>query len=498
MAVLNQKNRFLWLLGLILVAGFLGVNLLGFVVARNSVRSGIVDQGLPLTADTVYSEVQRELLRPVFISKQMAQNTFLRDWALAGEKDADQITRYLSNIQTQFKTNTSFYISEKTRKYYQSKGILKIIQASDPRDAWYFRVRNMAAEYELSADPDLANQNNMTIFINYRLFDTEKRFLGVTGVGITFNTFNTLIHSIEQRFGQRVYFVDKTGKIILADNSHLELQGNIHAIDGISSVAAQVLGNTTAPQRSSYQAASGVVQVNSRFIPELNWFVLIEQDEARAFAPLQRSFWLNLALGTLATALVLGLTFLTINQYQKRLENLATIDTLTETYTRSIGESLLEQARKESIRGQRAFALVLFDFDNFKTVNDTYGHTGGDVVLKDGLGLVKNTVRAVDSVVRWGGEEFLVILKNASLEEANAVAEKIRVQLANHVFQLEKETLQVSLSLGVAQLEGEESIAKLVHRADTALYEAKRTGRNRVCSNSSVNIVHAGVVTTPT
>jgi diguanylate cyclase (GGDEF)-like protein len=494
MAFLNQKNRFLWLLGLILVAGFLGINLLGFVVARNSVRSGIVDQGLPLTADTVYSEVQRELLRPVFISKQMAQNTFLRDWALAGEKDPGQITRYLANIQEQFKTNTSFYISEKSRKYYQSKGILKVIKESDPRDAWYFRVRTMKAEYELSPDPDLANNNSMTIFINYRLLDAQKRYLGVTGVGITFNTFNTLIHSLEQRFGQRVYFVDKTGKIMLADNNHLELRGNIISLNGISGVARKILNNTNTPERTSYQGSNGVVQVNSRFIPELNWFVLIEQDEARAFAPLQRSFLLNLAIGTLATALVLGLTFLTINQYQKRLEDLATVDTLTQTNTRAIGESLLDQARNESIRGQRAFALVLFDFDNFKIVNDTYGHNSGDIVLKDGLGLVKSTVRAVDSVVRWGGEEFLIILKNTTLEEATAVAEKIRVKIANHVFQLEKETLKVTLSLGVTQLEGEESIAKLVQRADTALYEAKNTGRNRVCSSSAVNVVHSGVV----
>ncbi len=109
MALLNQKNRFLFLLGLILIAGFLGINLLGFLVARNSVRSGIVDQNLPLTADTVYSEVQRELLRPVFISQQMAQNTFLRDWVLAGEKNPTQIIKYLANIQAEFKTNTSFY-----------------------------------------------------------------------------------------------------------------------------------------------------------------------------------------------------------------------------------------------------------------------------------------------------------------------------------------------------------------------------------------------------
>ncbi len=352
----------------------------------------------------------------------------------------------------------------------------------------------MAADYELSADPDLANRDSMTIFINYRLFDFQKRFLGVTGVGITINTLNTLIQSIEQRFGQRVYFVNKTGNIVLANNSQLQLKGNIAKLEGMASIASQILGNTQTPQRTSYQKSSTVVQVNSRYIPELDWFVLIEQDEAGAFAPLLRSFLLNLAVGTLATALVLGLSFLTINQYQKRLEKLATVDTLTEAQTRSIGETLLEQALKESLRNGRPFSLVLFDFDNFKTINDTYGHAGGDTVLKDGIALAKSTVRAVDTVVRWGGEEFLVILKNASLEEASVVAEKIRLQIANHTFKLEAETLTVTLSLGVAQLENNESISKLLQRADTALYEAKNNGKNRVASSNPISVVQAGVV----
>ena len=482
----NQKNRFLTLLGLILISGFLVINLLGFRVAQNSVRSGIVEQGLPLTADTVYSEVQRELLRPVFISKQMAQNTFLRDWVLAGEKDAVQITRYLANIQRQFKTNTCFFISEKSRKYYQSKGTLKVVRESEPRDTWYFRVRKMQAEYEISADPDLANRNSMTIFINYKLYDNQNTFLGVTGVGITFNTLDALIKNLESRFGQKLYFTDKLGEIVLASRTHPELRGNIETVQGISSVAKQILNNTQPLERTSYPTSSGMVQVNSRFIPELNWFMLIEQGEARAFAPLQRSLQLNLALSALATVLVLSLTFLTINQYQKRLEKLATVDTLTEANTRSAGEILLTQAHREVLRGMQGCSLLLLDFDDFKTINDTYGHTCGDTVLKEGVALVKSAVRAVDSVIRWGGEEFLVILKNVRLEEASVVAEKIRLQVANHVFHLEHETLHATISLGVAQLEGRENILKAVQRADLALYEAKRTGKNRVCLSSPV------------
>ncbi|NJK45048.1 MAG: GGDEF domain-containing protein [Pleurocapsa sp. SU_196_0] len=459
-------------------------------MARDNVRSSIVNQGLPLTADSVYSEVQRELLRPVFISAQMAENTFLRDWVLRGETDVSQITRYLSNIQTRFKTTSSFLISDLSGRYYFSKGVLKTVRQGDPLDAWYFAARQMKTPYELNADPDEANRGRMTIFINYRLQGTQGELLGITGVGMTFDRLNTVIRGIEERFSQRVYFMNRDGLIVLADDRHQDLRGSIQTIPGLSGLAAQILGDRSTAQRISYQQGASTVQVNSRFIPELNWFLVIEQNETLALAPLLRSFLLNLGLGMIATVLVLTLTLVTINGYQRRLERLATTDVLTETLTRSHGEALLHATQLEVNQSNaRALSVLLFDFDDFKSINDVHGHAVGDVVLREGTRLTREVIGSDAPIVRWGGEEFLVLLRDAPLEEAALVAEQLRDFLATQLPAKLQSDMRTTISVGVAQLKPDESVDQLLHRADINLYSAKRGGKNRVAASSNPSLI---------
>ncbi len=478
-----QKRRLLIWLGLILGLGFLTISILGFLAAQGQIRSSIQTQSLPLAGDTVYSEVQRELLRPIFISAQMAQNTFLRDWVTGGEKTPEEILAYLSTIKKTFKTNTSFFISEQSKKYYYANGILKTISKTDARDNWYFLFTAKKIEYELSSDPDQANQNRLTIFINYRLLDADGRLLGVTGVGVTFDTMNQLISSIESRFAQRVYFVSPDGKIMLADSRHFGVTDvgslSIRQLEGIKTVATTVLGSKNA-QQVSYVRGSETVQLNSRFVPELGWYLLIEQDESSATAPFLRLLLLNLLFGAIATALVLGLTVFAINQYQRRLEVLATTDALTGANNRSVGEALLEQAEKESRRDNKPLSLILFDIDDFKRINDTYGHSAGDTVLREVVKLCQAVLRNTDTTIRWGGEEFLMLLKNCSLEDAKRLAKELNTAIAAHPFLVENKNIRVTISVGVAQLEKAENMIQLIKRTDDAQYHAKKNGKNRV------------------
>jgi diguanylate cyclase (GGDEF)-like protein len=478
-----QKKQLLWVLGLILGLGFLSISILGFFAAQASVRSSIQTQSLPLAGDSVYSEVQRQLLRPIFISAQMAENTFLRDWVLSGENNPQSVIRYLANIKKQFNANTSFFISERSKKYYYAGGILKTLAKTDPRDDWYFRFTAQKARYELSSDTDQANRNQLTIFINYRLLDASGRLLGVTGVGVTFDSLNKLISRIEDRFSQRVYFVSNQGNLMLADKQHFGVkdirQISIKDLEGLGTVAAQILSNKNAKQ-TSFTRQGATVQLNSRYISELGWYLLIEQDESSATAPFLRLLLLNLLFGIIATALVLGLTVLAINQYQRRLEFFATTDALTGANNRSIGEALLEQAEKESKREQKALSLIIFDIDDFKKINDTYGHSAGDTVLREVVSLSKTVLRNSDTMIRWGGEEFLMLLKNCPLENAVKLASELNQIIAAHPFVIETKNIRVTVSVGVAQLEAQENLTQLIKRTDDAQYHAKKNGKNRV------------------
>ena len=128
------------------------------------------------------------------------------------------------------------------------------------------------------------------------------------------------------------------------------------------------------------------------------------------------------------------------------------------------------------------------DIDHFKKINDKYGHPTGDYVIKTVAQIISKSVRRTDVVCRYGGEEFLVILPASNLEGSAVAAEKIRHSIECHNFEFEGQKIQVTMSLGVSQLDvGHESGKDAIARADAALYHSKHSGRNHVSLNTSGN-----------
>lgn len=127
------------------------------------------------------------------------------------------------------------------------------------------------------------------------------------------------------------------------------------------------------------------------------------------------------------------------------------------------------------------FLSVLFiDIDHFKKVNDGYGHAAGDAVLKQVASLVRDQVRQLDAVGRYGGEEIVVGLVGAAGTHAVRIAEQIREKIAEQVFKIADQELHITVSVGVAELIESQSVAETLKAADTALYAAKNSGRNKV------------------
>jgi diguanylate cyclase (GGDEF)-like protein len=159
------------------------------------------------------------------------------------------------------------------------------------------------------------------------------------------------------------------------------------------------------------------------------------------------------------------------------LEIAANTDTLTRIANRRSGERRLEDEVERSIRYDRPLSVVLFDLDLFKRINDTFGHDVGDEVLRQVPQALAARSRESDLLVRWGGEEFLVIAPEMGLDQATRMTERFRALIEEYDFGI---GWQVTASFGVAQRDGLESGADVVRRADEAMYAAKRNGRNGV------------------
>ncbi len=475
---LSDKRNLIVILALLLGAGFAATTLVSYYVSKAAVRESIVASELPLTSDTLYSEIQKDLIRPVFVSSMMAHDTFLRDWALAGERDDGSIIKYLREVKLRFGAFTTFFISERTKTYYQTEGVLKKVSETEPRDAWYFRVRSLQAPYEINLDPDQANRDALTIFINFRVLDYDGRFLGVTGVGLTVDSVRKLVTDYQERFRRSIMFVDRQGAIAVFATRSSIAGGNIRDVEGLGAIADSILkgsGGTFEYRRDGHTHF-----LNARFIPELNWFLLVDRDEHEALTGIRDTLYLNLAICVVITAIVLLATSLTINRYQRRLEAMATTDKLTGLANRQAFDLLMAQAISEARRGREPLCALMLDIDRFKAVNDRHGHLAGDAVLQGVANATKSALRASDIVCRWGGEEFLVVLKRTPLAQAVTLAELIRETVEQQAFHYAGTDIRVTVSIGVATDAEGDGPQDLVERADKSLYEAKTSGRNCV------------------
>ncbi|MDQ7055582.1 MAG: GGDEF domain-containing protein [Persephonella sp.] len=160
---------------------------------------------------------------------------------------------------------------------------------------------------------------------------------------------------------------------------------------------------------------------------------------------------------------------------EENLRKLATVDQLTGIYNRYAFEKFLEEEINRAERYGSGFSIIMFDIDNFKDVNDMYGHQVGDRILKELVNIVRNSIRKSDIFARWGGEEFMILVPIKEKQDAYRIAEKIRSEIENYRFD---SVGKVTVSIGVSFYKKGDSIKTIIRRADTALYQAKKSGKN--------------------
>lgn len=161
------------------------------------------------------------------------------------------------------------------------------------------------------------------------------------------------------------------------------------------------------------------------------------------------------------------------------LEISSTTDPLTELYNRRYMLGRIDIEREHFRRSTQPFSIIITDIDHFKDINDTYGHDCGDFVLKELAVLMKNLLRKIDYIARWGGEEFLILLTETDAKEAFLMAERLRKQIESHTFVFKEHRVNVTMTFGISEYQDEPTMEDAFKRADRALYQGKNNGRNQ-------------------
>jgi hypothetical protein len=317
---MTKEKKLLSLISFLLIIGFMITCLASYYASLKSLRSEIDINSLPLTSDNIYSEIQRDLFRPVFISSLMANDTFLKDWMVTGEKGEKNIAKYLREIREKYHTYTSFLVSENTRNYYYADGILKKVDSKEPRDLWYFRVSKMAHEYEINVDRDLANSDAVTIFVNYRIHDYKGNYIGATGVGLTVNAVKILIKKYQDKYNRHIYFINKKGEVVLSGSGRSHSSWDIFRNKNYARYLDEIFKEQE--KSFSYKYGSEQIHVNTRYISEFGWYLIVEQSEGETTRRIFATLMVNLGICALITSIVLVLVCVSFASYQKKIETL--------------------------------------------------------------------------------------------------------------------------------------------------------------------------------
>ena len=154
--MISIRTKLILSLSIILMSGFFLINFFSYSASKKSVRASIIESSLPLSRDNIYSGIQKDLARPIFVSSLMANDTFVKDWVLGGEKKIPLIRKYLEQIREKYGFSTVFFVSETSGNYYHFNGIVKRISPEDDHDVWYYKFKNTGVDYALDVDTNEA------------------------------------------------------------------------------------------------------------------------------------------------------------------------------------------------------------------------------------------------------------------------------------------------------------------------------------------------------
>lgn len=482
MPYLSVKTKLSLSLSLILIIAFAAINMLNYSVSQTVLKQNLIQDTLPSLSSDILHQIQRNLITPIQVSSMMANDTFLKDWVLKGEKDITQITKYLWEIKEKYDFFSTFLISSQTLNYYHFKGLHKQMSPDDEHDDWYYNFIKSGKKYVIEVDANEASEDILTVFINHRLNDYQGKLIGVTGVGLKLTSIGRMLNLFEQKYGKNIYLVDKNGTIQIHSNQRLVLRKNIHNTEGMEQIASDLLANPSTTTIREYSQKDKSLIVMSTYIPEFDWFLIVEHNQSQGMQEINSNLFRNVLIGLAVTILVIIINVLMINHFQGKLEQMAITDDMTGLGNRRF---FIWQAKREvslSSRSGQPLSLLMLDIDHFKMVNDRYGHEAGDYVLKKVSDILKSTLREGDHCGRMGGEEFAVLLPQTSTESAGSVAERIRVLIEGTPVFTPTGSCSVTISVGVATcLDPAMDFDTLMRKADAAMYQAKREGRNKVC-----------------
>jgi diguanylate cyclase (GGDEF)-like protein len=437
----------------------------GYVAINNIVseQSRIQQQAV----SPVYSLVNRELLKPLHIAETFAE-TITFEQILNNDVDESFLLAQLARMEERL--GLIFFVAlEKQRRQLMSDG--RSFDLIEGEVYWYFE----ALDTKERILADLGQVGNVHLFFDVKIYSDNDEFLGFVGVGKPIKSFIESLNKYKAQYGYDFLFVNERDQVLLSSVPDYVVTDDyvpdLKSLPWFDDAAV----NLTDLSNVIVENDDKEVLISEISIPQLNWRLLLLTPLETRQAQLTKTFAMNALLASSVIIIVISGIFAVFISYKRKLEKRMETDALTGLANRSYLQRRYQQLRKRSAN----ICIVMVDLDHFKQINDQYGHGAGDEVLRTAANVLTNILRNGDTVCRWGGEEFVLLIPEITAQNCIALVEKARREVERGNVKHGNHTITFTASFGVTAGSTSLQLSKHLANADMALYESKRNGRNR-------------------
>lgn len=421
-----------------------------------------------LTTMSVYSEIHNELTKPMYVSFTMANDSFLKSWLDNEEtNDPNDLVEYLTQIKENYNYNSTFLVSSLTDNYYHYDGILKQVSEDDEHDIWYYSFLGSEQPYELDVDVDEAT-GVLTIFVNVKVYDEFDNVLAVVGVGLEMQYVQEIMIEYEENYKLDIYLVDSTGLVQSHSNT-----ANIETLNVFTQldyeIEFEILSNQD--ELITISKYSGDNYIISKYIDEIDWYIVVIK-ETNIFYKFLLDYFIISVFVILTTVITISIIInKVINNHQQRVNDIANRDYLTHLLNRRGFE---EEFNRIKLQINEGTLLFISDIDDFKKINDKFGHNKGDEILKIVSEIINATINNFGKICRWGGDEFTGIILGSKVDNI-AKLDEIMNKIRTHE---ELKKYSINITIGYTILDSKDNLEINLIKADKALYLGKSSGGN--------------------
>jgi len=473
---MNSQYSIIVKILIFLIVLSLSVSITNYLYSLSNVQKQIKTQSLPLSLDNIYTVIQKNIVEPSLVSSMMSNDTFVHSWLNDDNVKDDDIINYLNSIKNKYNMFNTFLVSNKTKKYYTQDGLIEVINKDNKNNKWYFDFQNSNNTHEINIDLNNKLSNSFIMFINYKIF-YKNNFIGVTGVALETQYINNMLKQFRKKYNLKVTFFDKNGEVVLFEKGYNNYI-NLNADMVLKKYKNKIISKKS--NMLEIKKDNEKLFINTRYIPELDLYLIVEAKLDVYKQNLLNVFYINLLISVIVISFITYILYKIIKNYNSKLEYMAYNDSLTNLFNRRYFENELTKVIANHKRNNLDFCIVFLDLDNFKLINDTFGHDIGDKVLINIANILKESLRQTDLIARWGGEEIVILLTNISINEAEVLTENIRIKIQNSKTNNKLLNTNVTASFGLTQFKNGDDGDIIVKRADEAMYISKTSGKNKI------------------